>query len=109
MVASAVSVLLISYSRRPSTVFSYGSGVSQYSVHDMAGNAAEWVADWYSEDYYQRSPKKNPPGPESGDMRIVRGGSWFNPPYALRSWYRSSAAPESRSNLIGFRCARSAQ
>src|SRR5688572_14029802 len=59
-------------------VGSYPSGVSAYGIHDLAGNAWEWVADWYGADYYASSPAANPPGPSSGLERVFRGGSWFS-------------------------------
>jgi len=57
-------------------VGSYSSGVSPYAVHDMAGNVAEWVADWLDAQYYKRSPERNPTGPSSGQYRVVRGAAW---------------------------------
>jgi formylglycine-generating enzyme required for sulfatase activity len=87
-------------------VGSYPGGVSPYGVHDMAGNAAEWVADWLDEDYYKRSPERNPMGPSSGQSRVLRGGSWFYDAIALRAAYRVNHTPDFRGFGIGLRCAR---
>jgi formylglycine-generating enzyme required for sulfatase activity len=59
-----------------SEVGSYPLGASPYGALDMAGNVWEWVNDWYSSSYYSVSPYANPPGPETGSFRVVRGGSW---------------------------------
>jgi formylglycine-generating enzyme required for sulfatase activity len=83
----------------------YPAGASPYGVVDMAGNVAEWVADWYGEGYYAASPYKNPPGPKSGEFRMLRGGSWFNTAHALRTTFRLWNYPSLRSETIGFRCA----
>jgi formylglycine-generating enzyme required for sulfatase activity len=91
---------------KTATVGSYPSGVSPYGAHDMAGNVWEWVADWYARDYYQRSPERNPPGPDSGTSRVLRGGSWDFNPFNLRSTYRINYTPVYRSHDFGFRCAR---
>jgi len=82
------------------------SGSSPYGAYDMAGNAAEWVADWYAKDYYQRSPQHNPKGPDSGSSRVYRGGSWMTHPFGLRTTSRDNAPPERSPIDVGFRCAK---
>jgi formylglycine-generating enzyme required for sulfatase activity len=80
-------------------------GRSPFGVSHMAGNVAEWVADWYERDYYQKSPGRNPLGPTTGEKRVLRGGSWADVPSALRVTARFSAEPDFEDRTIGFRCA----
>ena len=80
-------------------------GKSPYGLAHMAGNAAEWVNDWYDREYYLTSPDTDPSGPKSGDKRVLRGGSWADLPTALRVTARFSAEPEFEDRTVGFRCA----
>jgi formylglycine-generating enzyme required for sulfatase activity len=82
------------------------SGRSPYGLYDMAGNAAEWVADWYDADYYKTAPFKVPKGPETGKFRVYRGGSWNDSSVNARVAKRFMAAPHQTSAVIGFRCAK---
>jgi formylglycine-generating enzyme required for sulfatase activity len=82
-------------------------GRSPYGLHHMAGNAAEWVEDWFGIDYYATMPDRNPQGPANGRYKVVRGGSWKSAPALLRTATRSGASPNQRASTIGFRCARS--
>ena len=86
-------------------VAAYPEGSSSYGVLDMAGNVSEWVADWYQEDYYGEAPKENPIGPESGQSRSVRGGSYQSGPEQVPSSQRLYLEPDKYRNDLGFRCA----
>jgi len=83
-------------------------GKSPYGLFHMAGNAAEWVADWYDREYYLKSSEKNPTGPQQGERHVLRGGSWADLPPALRVTARFSAEPDYEDRTIGFRCAMTA-
>ena len=88
---------------RVAPVGSYPGGASPYGALDMAGNVYEWVADWYGEDYYQRSPLRNPVGPDSGTARVLRGGAWFFGRDFARCAARVFYSPDSRNSGFGFR------
>jgi serine/threonine-protein kinase len=77
-----------------------------FGLHDMLGNVWQWVNDWYNERYYQSSPSQDPPGPTSGQYRVLRGGSWVSNPTGVRVSYRDRFNPAYRyvSNVFGFRC-----
>ncbi|MCX5811629.1 MAG: SUMF1/EgtB/PvdO family nonheme iron enzyme [Proteobacteria bacterium] len=77
-------------------------------LYDMTGNVWEWVNDWYDADYYKTIKKNNPEGPKTGVYRVMRGGSWFEDPWVIRTSYRNSGFPYLRSTNVGFRLAMSA-
>jgi formylglycine-generating enzyme required for sulfatase activity len=85
-------------------VGNHPSGRSPFGVHDMAGNAAEWVADWYASGF-ARSDRHNPQGPSSGESKVIRGGDRFDSAERIAVTRRYYARPDHRSEEIGFRCA----
>jgi formylglycine-generating enzyme required for sulfatase activity len=88
-----------------SQVYSHPAGASPYGALDMAGNVWEWVNDWYSSTYYSQSPYANPPGPETGTTKVLRGGAWSNEWFYMRVAVRGNPPPTHVANVVGFRCA----
>lgn len=86
----------------------YYSGTSPYGLFDMAGNAQEWVNDWYQANYYSSlfGDVQNPQGPSTGDERVIRGGSWDAGKNFIRTTYRFKSAPSVSFYNISFRCAK---
>lgn len=84
----------------------FKGGISPYGVLNMSGNVWEWCADFYQDDYYTTAPKKNPKGPSTGALRVIRGGSWDNGPSQHRTSNRSAADTYTARYDLGFRCAR---
>jgi sulfatase modifying factor 1 len=78
---------------------------SAYGLYNMCDNVHEWCSDWYSPGYYAISPERNPPGPETGDRRASRGGSWRHHIKMSRCAARSSIPPGFQYADYGFRVA----
>ena len=93
------------------------SNQNPFGLHDMSGNVYEWCWDWFSGDlsdqpdkYYQECKNKgtvhNPRGAKSGNLRVVRGGSWYDDAYVCRSCFRNWYLPFLQNLTAGFRVSR---
>ncbi|GEM_PF-448270 len=88
-------------------------GPNGYGLYNMSGSVLEWVNDWYDENYYSNSPSSNPQGPESGTLKVLRGGGYYGTFIrsnrvnflAMLVDARDGKAPDDFSG--GFRCAAS--
>ena len=85
-----------------------GKAPNELGLFDMSGNVWERCWDWYDSDYYNESVRCQPPGPNSGSDRVIRGGSWGNAPAFLRCAFRGYGTPGDGSYTLGFRVARGA-
>jgi iron(II)-dependent oxidoreductase len=84
-------------------------GASPYGALDMAGNAAEWVADYFDAAYYTIAPDHNPTGPNIVVDHGLRGGSWASPSEHAQTFFRDSSHSVEPNPRLGFRCALSVQ
>lgn len=85
-------------------VGSFVHGQTPDKIADLAGNAEEWVADWWAPEYPLTS-ETNPKGPSVGDEKVVRGGSYIHGRHWLRGADRNKDVPSARRPWRGFRCA----
>lgn len=74
-----------------------------WGLFDMAGNVSEFCADYHDDGYYRVSPARNPRGPAKGHGRVMRGGSFCDDSYRMKSYYRGSYYETDSANGIGFR------
>ncbi len=86
-------------------VDSMPEGKSHFGIHHLAGNVREWTQDWYDMDYYAQAPDKNPKGPDTGILKVIRGGSWRSFDTDLQVTSRGKGGFALKTHGIGFRCA----
>jgi formylglycine-generating enzyme required for sulfatase activity len=88
-------------------VDSFPDGASPFGALNMAGNAAEWVSDYYDPTWHRKpeATTSDPTGPPSGRERVVRGGSYRDPQHSVRVSSRRAQLPTEVDSTIGFRCA----
>ena len=88
-------------------VGSVNQNSSPYGVKDMAGNVREWTNDWYAADYYSMGINKNPKGPITGILKVIKDGSWHSFKSDIRSASRGKGGFALKTDGIGFRCTKS--
>lgn len=93
------------YRKTPTKVGSFPANV--FGLYDMHGNVWEWCDDWYQSDYYQKAPPSNPSGPETGQMKVLRGGSWFRYSAHIRAATRYKNKAVGQYADTGFRLVKS--
>jgi len=79
---------------------------NEYGLYDIYGNVREWVFDFHFATFYGTSPDTDPTGPDSGFLRLSRGGSWNTPEIQCRAAARSPLSPTNRLTDLGFRIVR---
>jgi formylglycine-generating enzyme required for sulfatase activity len=83
---------------------SHPGGASGFGVLDGAGGVCEWLNTWYSADYWNQAPERNPPGPAEGAARLALGGSFRSDPNGCTCRSVEQLTPATRKDDLGFRC-----
>ena len=82
-----------------------GKRPNAFGLFDTLGNVWEWCNDWFDVYYYKSSPNTDPAGPASGEMRVLRGGSYLGSPGYVTASFRYGIDPKLRYEFVGTRCA----
>ena len=99
------SVVTSSY--RGETIPVDSLSANAFGLYNMKGNVSEWVFDYYGA--YDTVNSVDPSGPNSGSLRVNRGGGWNDFAKQLRNAYRSATTPDTVEQNLGFRIARNAE
>lgn len=74
---------------------------NELGFYDMSGNVFEWCQDWYAE--FSLKSETDPLGPETGEKKVIKGGSYFSSELMCYPGYHYCEWPDKRKRTIGFR------
>jgi iron(II)-dependent oxidoreductase len=95
----------INFGRKYKGILKSGSfPANGYGLFDITGNVWEWTSDFYDAGYYAISTNENPPGPERGRFKVIRGGSWHSGAMCVQTYYRNGLPTSWVDFAVGFRC-----